>query len=175
MLLTHGPPLWGSPRGHLGPGRAVPRFLRVIIDRKGSIMWIGWKAVSLGVVSGGAIAVGLYSTLAPGSVPVSASIPVSQAVPTVVYADCIAPAVLEDGDCVTHVTVTRTVPAPPAQPAVTPVPVASTTASRTAATPKPTPVAAVTEDDDDHESDHDYAHGDDDDHDDDHGDDDGED
>ena len=41
-------------------------------------MWIGWKAVSLGIVSVGAIAVALYSSMAPGAGPIGASIPVSE-------------------------------------------------------------------------------------------------
>lgn len=138
-------------------------------------MWIGWKAVGLGTVSGGAIAAVLYGTLTAGSGPASASIPVAQVVPTVVYADCVAPAILEDGDCVTHVTVTRTVTpsAVPVQPAVPASPAATTSAGRRAPAPAPAPApvsVSVTSDDgdDDHESD---DHDDHDGHGDEHGDD----
>ena len=133
-------------------------------------MWIGWKAISLGVVSGGAIAVALYSSLAAGSAAPSASIPISQTVPTAVYADCVEPAVLEGDECVTHVSVTRTVPAsePVATPAPAAVPVpavaaSSATTSATRYTPAPTPTpeaapaaAAVDDhDDDEHEDERD--------------------
>ena len=122
-------------------------------------MWIGWKAISLGVVSGGAIAVALYSSLAAGSAAPSASIPISQTVPTAVYADCVEPAVLEGDECVTHVSVTRTVAAP--APAAVPVPAvaaSSATTSATRYTPAPTPTpeaapAAATVDDHDDERD----------------------
>ncbi len=125
-------------------------------------MWIGWKAISLGVVSGGAIAVALYSSLAAGSAAPSASIPISQTVPTAVYADCVEPAVLEGDECVTHVSVTRTVAAP--APAAVPVPAvaaSSATTSATRYTPAPTPEAAPAaatvddHDDDEHEDERD--------------------
>ncbi len=134
-------------------------------------MWIGWKAVSLGIVSGGAIAVALYSSMAPGAGPIGASIPVSEVSgATVVYADCVPPAELEDGDCVTHVTVTTTTPAS-AAPAEHPA--ASTSSSQhTVSVKSSSPTSAsssTTHHDDDHDGDdHDGDH--DDDHDDDHGD-----
>ena len=117
---------------------------------------------------GGAIAVALYSSLAAGSAAPSASIPISQTVPTAVYADCVEPAVLEGDECVTHVSVTRTVPAsePVAAPAPAAVPVpavaaSSATTSATRYTPAPTPEAAPAaaavddHDDDEHEDERD--------------------
>ena len=120
-------------------------------------MWIGWKTVSLGVVTGAAIAVALFSSLAPGAAPVTASIPVSDVNPSVVFADCTPPAELENGECVTHLTVTRTVTPAPA-------PAASASSSSSSTSSRPAPAASPSHDD------HDDDDGDDDDHDDDEGD-----
>ena len=84
----------GAPRSHADvDGARGPCTSH--IESEGNLMWIGWKAISLGVVSGGAIAVALYSSLAAGSAAPSASIPISQTVPTAVYADCVEPIRLE--------------------------------------------------------------------------------
>lgn len=146
-------------------------------------MWIRWKAVSVGVLSGGAIAAVLYSSLAPGGAPLGASIPISELAPSVTYADCVPPAQLENGDCVTHLSVTRTVPptqapTPPdamaagARPAAAPAPAAPRAAAPAntavpvvppspAATPVSAPAAVVspsTQHEDDHTEDHPEDH-----------------
>lgn len=122
-------------------------------------MWVGWKAVTLGVLSGGVLALVLYSAVAPGPASANASIPVTEAAASVVYADCVPPAQLENGECVTHLTVTTTVPAPVSAD-VGPAPAAGNpalVAPSTAAAAPPTSVgddSHAGDDDDEEHADH---------------------
>jgi len=91
-------------------------------------MWFGWKAIGLGGLGGAAVAAVLFAALAPGSTPPIASVPVLDVVPTVTYADCVPPAQLEGAECVTHLTVTRTVPPGSGAAAVPTLPAAPSSA-----------------------------------------------
>ncbi len=95
-------------------------------------MWSGWTAGGLGLLAGSAAAVALYASMstppprsnAADTMTVPAPVPLAT-----VYAPCVPPAQLEDGACVVHLTVVRTVPAassPPSDATPTTSPSATT-------------------------------------------------